>query len=233
MVTTKRKVRFVDATAPQPKTQTELKQRIRSQSFSDAVLAVEWLNAAKGTAAYRRVLDVRKELEELRAGIDRSSRAHRGPVVKAKDWERDIAELKTRHDKLDGLMRGYSFHPEMTYSFASGIWALDMVPRHPRGRQVAVHGQGFAFLPRRVQVSEPVVIVALARLAANRELYKVRLCEMCGERWRMSEREIDRFCSPECRKAFYEKSPKYRERKASNQRQYRERLKRLQMRGLA
>lgn len=233
VVTKKRKVRFIEATAPQPETGTELKQRIRSQSFSDAVLAVEWLNAAKGTAAYRRVLDVRQELEELRAGIDRLSQAHGGPVVKVRDRERDIAELAARHDKLDLLLRKHSFHPEMTYSFASGVWALDMTPKHRRGPLVVVHGQGFAFLPRRVQVSEPVVILALARLAANRELHKVRLCKGCGKRWRVSEREIDRFCSQKCREGFYPTSPEFLKRKAANQRTYREGLKRLQKRGLA
>ena len=145
MVTRKRKVRVVEATAPQPKTGTELKRRIRSQSFSDAALAVEWLNAAKGTAAYRHVLDVRKELEELRAEISPLSQAHGGPVVKARDRERDIAGLAARHDKLDLLLRKYSFHPEMTYSFAFGIWALDMIPKNPRGRQVVVHGRGSRF----------------------------------------------------------------------------------------
>ncbi|MDR3752860.1 MAG: hypothetical protein P4K93_09330 [Terracidiphilus sp.] len=237
MVTGKRRIWLADKTAPQPKTGTELRQRIRSQSFSDAVLAVEWLNAAKGTAAYRHVLDVRRGLEELRAGIDRFSRAQAtmraSGVIKVREQERDIAELTARHDKLDALMREYSFHPEMIYSFASGIWALDMVPKHPRGRQVVLHGQGFAFLPRRVQVSEPVVIVALARLAANHELYKVRLCETCGERWRVSERQLDRFCSPKCREAFHSKSPEYHERKAANQRRYRANLPRAQKLGLA
>ena len=235
MVTGKRRIRLADTTAPQPKTGTELRQRIRSQSFSDAVLVVEWLNAAKGTAAYRRVLGVRSELEELRAGMDRVSRewARSGRVIKVRDRARDIAELKILDDKLDALLKGYSFRPEMVYSFASGIWALDMVPKNQRGRQVVVHGQGFAFMPRSVRVSEPIAVLALARLAASRELYKVRLCEMCGDRWRVSERKIDRFCSQKCREEFYAKSPDYHERKAETQRRHRRNRKYAEAHGVA
>jgi hypothetical protein len=70
----------------------------------------------------------------------------------------------------------------------------------------------------------------LCRLAANRELYKVRLCEMCGERWRVSERKMDRFCCQKCREAFYAQSPEFHERKAKNQRKYRDGLKKADAR---
>jgi hypothetical protein len=212
--------KLTSITDPPAKTGTELKQRIRSQSFNDACVAVEWLNAAQGTAAYRRVLEVRQELEELRAELDRLKQA-RGSVVKV----RVMADLQTRHERLDRQMARYTFKPELNYSFASGFWALDMVPKHPRGPQVEMHGQGFAYLPRRISVSEPVVITALARLTANRELHKVRLCETCQKRWRVSEREMDRFCSDKCRDAYHTHSDDYRERKAANQRKYRKSLK--------
>jgi hypothetical protein len=223
-----RKLKFTSVTDPPAKSRTESKQRIRSQSFNDAFVAVEWLNAAQGTAAYRRVLEVRQELEELRAELDRFKQT-RGSVVNM----RGMAELQTRHERLDLQMARYTFKPELNYSFASGFWGLDMVPKHPRGPYVELHGPGFAYLPRRIRVSEPVVITALGRLAAARELYKVRLCAQCQKHWRVSEREMDRFCSQQCREAFYAKSPDYHERKASNQRNYRERLKPIKARGLA
>jgi hypothetical protein len=215
-----KKLKLISVTDPPSKTRTELKQRIRSQSFSDASVAVAWLNAAQGTVAYRRVLEVRQELEELRAELDRLKQKT-GSVVRV----RDIADLQTRHERLDLKMARYSFKPELNYSFASGFWGLDMVPKHPRGPQVEMHGQGFAYRPRRILVSEPVVVTALARLAVSQELYKVRLCATCLERWRVSERKIDRFCSDKCRDAFHVSSPDYHERKAANQRKYRDNLK--------
>ena len=219
MVTKKRNL--VSVTDPPAKTGTELKQRIRSQSFNDACVAVEWLNAAQGTAAYRRVLEVRQELEELRAELDRLKQT-RGSAVKV----RVMADLQTRHERLDVQMARYSFKPELNYSLASGFWGLDMVPKRPHGPQVEMHGQGFAYLPRRISVSEPVVITALARLAVNRKLYMVRVCDYCRERWLVSIRPtMDRFCSYKCRDAFHTHSDEYRERKAANQRNYRKNLK--------
>jgi hypothetical protein len=225
-----RKPKLTSVTDPPAKSRSELKQRIRSQSFNDAFVAVEWLNVAQGTAAYRRVLEVRRELEELRTELDRYwLQQTRRSVLEA----RAMADIQTRHQRLDLQMARYTFKPELNYSFASGFWGLDMVPKHPRGPYVEVRGQGFAYLPRSIRVSEPVVITALARLAATRELYKVRLCAQCQKHWRVSEREMDRFCGQQCREAFYAKSPEYHERKASNQRNYRERLKPIKARGLA
>ncbi len=224
-VGTKKQVRLTSVADPPAKTGTEMKQQIRSQSFNDATLAVEWLNDAKvqRSAAYRHVLAVRQELEELLAAQDRLMRTQmKTPTVRVSGlW----VELKSRVDKLDLLIGKYSFKPQLFYSVYTGLWCLDMVPKYPRGPQVEVRGQGVAFLPLRVQVSEPVVITALARLAASRELAKVHLCTTCKERWHVAVRRIDQFCSTECREQFHTHSDEYRERKKKSQREYRARLK--------
>ena len=95
-----------------------------------------------------------------------------------------------------------------------------MVPKHPRGPEINVSDESFD-----VRVNESGVVSALARLAANRELYKVRLCEQCEQVWRVSLRDIDKFCSQKCREAFHAKSADFHERKAANQRNYRENKK--------
>ena len=76
-----------------------------------------------------------------------------------------------------------------------------------------------------VQVNEAAAIAALARLAANHELYKIRLCQECGKRWLISKRTIDRFCGDECRDKSYASSHDLTDRKAVNQQTYRDRLK--------
>src|ERR1700691_1898151 len=64
MVTKKRKpIPRIESSAP--KTQTELRHLNRSISYSDGALSVEWLNTTQGTSAYKRVIMVRQELEEL------------------------------------------------------------------------------------------------------------------------------------------------------------------------
>jgi hypothetical protein len=102
----------------------------------------------------------------------------------------------------------------------SGVWRYNAVPRKARGQQIEIAHQGIT-----VQVNKAAVVAALTRLAANRELYKVRLCEQCRERWRVSERKMDRFCSPECREGWHTKSPDYSERRQEIQRRYRKKLK--------
>jgi hypothetical protein len=75
-------------------------------------------------------------------------------------------------------------------------------------------------------ISEADAVISLVRLAETGDLRKVRLCEMCKERWRVAAKRNYRFCSGECREAFYAKAPDYHSRKAANQRKYRENLKR-------
>ena len=75
-------------------------------------------------------------------------------------------------------------------------------------------------------ISEADVVVSLVRLAECRELKKVRLCETCKRRWLVAAKSNFRFCSDRCREDFYAKSPDYHDRKAANQRRYRDNLKR-------
>ena len=75
-------------------------------------------------------------------------------------------------------------------------------------------------------ISEADAVISLVRLAESGDLGKVRLCEMCKERWRVAAKRNYRFCSDQCREAFYAKAPDYHSRKAANQRKYREGLKR-------
>lgn len=243
MVTKKMKVGFVEAIAPRPKTQTEMKRRVRSLSSTDATLAVEWLNAAHDTAAYRRVMAVRRELDELGAMHEsvrqqRQAWKSRGPKSGAEIHKNLPAstsmvalqvQFQQRHNALNQQLARYVHVPVFAYSLDSGIWRFGMVPKRPSGPEIVFEDE---FERTRVHVSEASVVAALSRLAANRELYKVRLCETCRATWRVSERTIDRFCSQKCRDAFHVHAPDYKERKAANQRKYREGLKRAHANGV-
>ena len=68
--------------------------------------------------------------------------------------------------------------------------------------------------------------MALMRLAEIGDLHKVCMCEVCKASWLFAAKSNYRFCSAQCREAFYAKAPEYHSRKAANQRNYRERLKR-------
>lgn len=176
--------------------------RIRSLSLTDALIAVEWLNATKGTAERESVLGFRTHLEYLRRMAD-TGRAGE-------------AEFRLRHNHVNDLLSHYSFNPILTYDMDSGAWGYNAVPKKTRGRTVEVTHQGVT-----VQVCAATVVAALARLAAHGELCKLRLCEWCKENWRVSERECDRFCSKQCSDAHYQTRPEFNDRRKKIQKRYR------------
>lgn len=246
-------MKFVADCSAIPKTRTALKREFGSLSHSDAALAVEWLNQTQRTTAYRRVLMVRRELEELGAmlknlrqlerereelqkplkelleiskNLSPAEKAEAHKAIEAK--QRFRAQFRERHNALNRLIGRYAYVPVLNYSPDYSIWRFNAAPKRLRGPKITVldeePGMGFS----RVGVDESTVVAALCRLAANRELFKVCLCAQCKKKWRVSERKIDRFCSRECREDYYSKSPEFRERKAANQRNYRQRMKAIE-----
>jgi len=178
-----------------------------------AALTVEWLNASKGTAAYRRVLALRTELEVLRVELDKPFRgiewetAER-PTAKSAAHLRRMNEFTKRHNQLNVLLGKYSFKKALAYNLADRRWWLTDIANGPRGPQIEIENE---FGVPSIRVTEAWVAAALASLAASRELSKVRLCDNCRARWLVSIRPtMDRFCSEECRKHFYTHSDAYR-----------------------
>ena len=78
-----------------------------------------------------------------------------------------------------------------------------------------------SLLGKPIGVTEADAALSLVRLSAVGDLEKVRLCEVCRERWLAATHRNYRFCSKECRERFYETQPDYHQRKAKNQRKYR------------
>lgn len=235
IMVTRLKAEFMEAIEPRPKTPTQFEHRLRSLALTDALIAVEWLNAAKGTSARVRVLQIRDDLEQLGGMLDslhrqrREGRAKRkGKTTLSEADQKEAAqygELYTQfregHNKLNEDLSAYSFCPVMVHDVAAGVWRYNAVPRKSRGLQIEITHQGVT-----VQVNEATVVAALARLAANGEFHKVRLCEQCKEKWRISEREIDRFCSARCRDESYHTRPKFKKLRRKIQKDYRDREKR-------
>lgn len=218
--------KFVPFSAPIP----ELKSRNRLLALSDALIAVEWLNALKGTESYRRVLAVRQKLEELGAMLDiltkqkraaRTRRPHTRQEIaddhsELAKWAEMLGQFRKRHNTLNRILARYAFVPALAYSLETGVWRFNAIPKSTRGRVVKLDDQiGI------IRVGEAAAVAALARLAARRELCKVRLCEECRQRWRVSLREMDRFCKDECRISFHVHSEEGKRRHRKAQRDYR------------
>ncbi len=228
---------FVHALSPSPRTQTELSKRNRAVAYNDALIAVEWLNGvSKKNPAYARVTEIQAELEALATEINSlhaeivSSRARlkgrqtplsEGELLPFANRAEKREQLRKRHNLFnEKVLSRYSFRPVMAYDVVSGIWRYNAVSRKARGPIVKLTAGTVT-----ISVGEVDVVVALARLAANRELYKVRLCQQCRARWKAVDRKMDRFCGKDCRELFRWSQEETREKHARAQREYRNRLK--------
>jgi hypothetical protein len=210
VITQRRK--FTEAAAPHPRTRTELKHRNLVISFSDARLIVEWMNATKGTQAYRRVIRIRAHLEHLNVMLDTIRQQKRQSTIDA--------EIRLRLNLVNQRLSRYMFIPMLACDPNAGILRYDATPKAMHGRVIEVSDGSLA-----VQVNESTVVAALSRLAASRQLHKAHLCEECRKRWHISERKMDRFCCKDCRRAFCAQRPDHRERQRIIQKRYRENLK--------
>jgi hypothetical protein len=240
-VVTRSKAEFTEAIAPSPKTPAEFEHRLRSLSLTDALIVVTWLNSAKGSARAR-VLRIRDDLAQLSTMLDSlhqqvlTRRAQRklmwtppcaGDVKlhSAADIKQALEDtelrlqFQQRHSKLNQALRRYSFHPVVLYDAAAGSCRYNSIPNKQSGPQLEITHQGMI-----VQINEAAAAAALARLAANGQLHKVRRCEQCKKKWRVSEREIDRFCpGKECREKWYRSQPEFTERRKKIQKEWRDR----------
>jgi len=187
-------------------------------SATDALMAVSWLNAAKGTAR-KRVLGMRTELAYLLKMAD-SWR----PGTPRENWP----EFRMRHNMLNEFLSRYIFRPILYYDLDSEAWRYNTVPKKTRGPVVEVTLQGIT-LP----VDEATAVAALVRLGARGELQKVRLCEWCKQNWRVSERACDRFCSKKCSDADYQARPEFKDRRRKIQKNWRENKNREAVKALA
>jgi hypothetical protein len=215
---------------------------MKATSLTDAVLAVEWLNASKGTEERAKVLEIRDELEQLGRMLDLLHQEHKLKKPMPKDssqedrssWrleQMSVGEqrnqLRIRHNELNERLSDYCFRPAMVYDVNRGVWRYTCLAKasgfvHPITRPDSL-----------ITVSAAAVVGALVRLAASRNLQKVRLCEQCKENWLLSERKMDRFCGQQCREVFDRARPDFKDRKRRNQKNYRENQKRKDANSLA
>jgi hypothetical protein len=226
---------------PLPLLQTNQDEREYKRLLrNDAEISVLFLNASQGTPAHERLRSIRVDLEELRAGtlelnrIDKEIHAEMFPQGIDDDapgragtprhmelaaqmkvlWEK----ANQVHIALNERLAGYSFRPCVSYTLVIDEWRLGLVPDTIRGSFQVELGP--------FTVTEADVVMAMVRLDANGELGQVRLCPQCKKIYRVSLREMDRFCGKVCWLAHQAADPEHLKRKAKNQAEHRKREKR-------
>ena len=170
--------------------------RQRQALANDAEIVAFALNAFKGTAAYKHLTALLRDLRKLQAETSESAE-------------------ERRIKKINRGLTQYVFHPTVTRGGRQGRFGV-----------IALSASSFIPTPANyIATTEADAALSLVRLHVMGDLGKVRLCEVCRERWLASTHSNYRFCSKDCREGFFQSQPDYHERKRRNQSKYRETLK--------
>jgi len=202
----------------QSDTATERKNEEKRLALTDGARVVIWLNASHGTKSGQRVVSLRDELAALPK--DWANHNRLAPLTHpglGEGWRKDQRQLVQRHHALNELLSRYAFRPRYTFRVFTEESVFGLVPDDDR--------RWFTIEKGNETTSEADAVMSLLRLASTGDLSKIRRCEACRDRWVFAAKRNYRFCSADCRETFYAKAPDYHERKAKNQRAYRQKLK--------
>jgi hypothetical protein len=194
-------------------------------SQPDEITLPGWLNAALGTTSYKRVVYILKLICETEQKTQLAwNKGAYVPSVRpgAKEkWPPEKIKLQREahkaHAELQNQFGRYRFEVRLTNSLAGG-WLLNMYC--PRQRN------DFAWKNDLIDVCEGDAVLAAARLAERSLLGRVRLCARCSKKWLYAKHRNYIFCSRECREAYYTQTDEYRQKKARQMRECRDRQRR-------
>jgi hypothetical protein len=195
-----------------PHEQSEVTRDTKPVILSEASRVVLWLNAAKGTEAYKRIVGIHRLIAELVEGYEQGI-----------DQQEDFDRLQQQHRKLNVKLSRYSLCPQSMYFLTQQIWTAPLIARETEGDFQLSYGDPHHGL----KLCEAGTAHLLVKLTETRSSHHVRLCEQCRDKWVVAFRSIDRFCSKDCREEFYKNADGYKARKKANQASYRARLKQL------
>ena len=198
-------------------------------TLSDAEVVVRWLNGSQR----RTLLAIREKLMELSKGLADLQRTHdSSPVFLAlksgvapspdANWtakyRREYQRIQKQMITLNKTLSRYVFRPGIGYTVISNMRGAGLLPDAGR--------QKFRLIVGEWKLVEADAVLSLIRLYLVGELDRVQLCKMCKKRWLVQAKSHYRFCSSECRQAYYSKAAGYAERRKKIQQDYRDRMKR-------
>jgi hypothetical protein len=204
-------------------------------SEPDELTLPGWLNAAKGTTSYKRVVHIleliRNTEQSARDTVSKGAHVHVGPRGSKPPREkiRLMRATSKVHDELQRALGRYKFNIRFTHALLGG-WMFNMYcPQQGDdfgwGTRYAYRASPGTTILRAptYSVFEGDAVLAAGRLAERRLLSRVRLCVTCSEKWLFAKHSNYRFCSPKCRETYYMKTDEYRQKKARQMRESRDR----------
>lgn len=195
-----------------------------------------WLNAAKDSMSYKRVVHIIEVISEEEQSckniLAKNAHIHVGPNKRPKEHHRLWRASHVLNAELQRALERYKFSIRLT-GFLYGGYLLNIYcPRQKDdfGWETlysyrAEPGQTILQAPSYIIYEGDAVLAAL-RLAERSLLNRVRLCERCSANWIFAKHKNYKFCGTDCREAHYASTPEYRESKKRQMREYRDRKRR-------
>jgi hypothetical protein len=209
----------------QPKDLHRVAGFIEWYPLRDSAVVPDWLNAARGSESYARVVRLIEEIRQVETGFDRAWREGWGWSTDAQPMPvavRDqLNELSRKHHGINEMLSRYSFSPIIQRVLGERRWMLSMhsslsadeFALHrvvDEGRKRLSRGEIQLSFHYEHSVSEADVVMRILNLAAATEFDRLKQCDQCFK-WLFAERSHQRFCpGAVCRQAKYSKSPKYK-----------------------
>jgi hypothetical protein len=208
-------------------------------SEPDELTLPGWLNAAKDSRSYRRVVRIIELIREKEDSVQNilANRAH-SHVGRGKRPREHLRLWRASHivgAELQRALECYTFRIRLTSFLYGRRWLLNMYcPRQKDdfGWETlysyrAEPGQTIIQAPS-YTVCEGDAVLSALRLAERSLLGRVRLCERCSVKWIFAKHRNYKFCGTECRETYYTSTPEYRESKKRQMREYRDRQRRIE-----
>jgi len=203
----------------------------------DRAVVPDWLNAAKGSESYARVVRLIDELGQVESGMDRavSEGWYWSSNTQPAAVKEQLNELSRKHAAIGEMLSRYSFSPVIQRVLLERRWMLSMLSKSAPDEfaQLQVVDEGRKKLSKtETQVSfhyehtvgEADIVLRILNLAATSEFGRLKQCDFCFK-WLYAERSHQRFCpGAECRNAKYSKSPKYKSYRKDYMRRHRAEL---------
>lgn len=203
-------------------------------SEPDEIILPGWLNAAKGSQSYSRVariMDLIRADDKNVADI-RATRAyiHIGRGKRPKEHLKLLRISRQIWAELGPALTKYTFNVGLIGTLAGQRWLLSICCKRRKHdfaweapyAYKASPGETILNVPT-FMVCEGDAVLAVARLAEKGMLSRVRLCEMCSDRWFFAKHSNYKFCGEQCRQKHFTSGDEYRQRKALQMRAYRRR----------
>ncbi|HXM61176.1 MAG TPA: hypothetical protein VN950_09995 [Terriglobales bacterium] len=197
-----------------------------------------WLNAAKGSRSYKRVVHVieliRENEESVRNILAKKADIHVGRTKRSKEHSRLWRETDILDAELQRALDHYTFSIRLSIFLYGGCLLNIFCPRQKDdfGWETlysyrAQPGQTIIQAPS-YTVYEGDAVLAALRLTERKLLNRVRLCERCSAKWIFAKHKNYKFCGTECRESYYTSTEEYRESKKRQMREYRDRQRRIE-----